>query len=466
MRITVRNLGVLKEATIDLKPLTIFIGPNNTGKTWLAYALAGIFGSYGSEKYIQAYIEKQVPLIYETLDQAVERVLAEGNATIDLSKFSQEYGETYFSEVAKYAHAWMDTFLDTQFSRFDSLEISLRLTEAKLQFLTNIEYYSRRNDIGPRGSLLTIRKLYGDDKIFVYTSSETQNAEKPEEQLGAQIPLEEVRERLVNFVFTALRQCLYFQVHVFPTEKAFLVTGRLNTMTDRVVQQNSGTLPTPVKDFENMLDIMLKSGTREKKAREISTRNDVMVKQYIDFAEVLEKQILEGSIDFSTPEPDPRREILFKPSQDVSLEISIASSMAKELSSLVLYLRLLAQPKELLIIDEPEMNLHPEAQAKMIEFLAMLVNAGLRVLITTHSPYIVDHLSNMIKATEYDGDDRIAIADKFFLKRKDAFISQDDVAVYLFNPPKVESILQEEGKINWSTFGDVTDQVASIHYDL
>jgi len=58
--------------------------------------------------------------------------------------------------------------------------------------------------------------------------------------------------------------------------------------------------------------------------------------------------------------------------------------MVKELSPLVLYLRYLALPGELLIIDEPEMNLHPEAQVKMIEFIAMLINAGLRVLVTTH----------------------------------------------------------------------------------
>ena len=43
MKITVRNLGVIKEAEVDLKPLTIFIGPNNSGKTWLAYTLANIF---------------------------------------------------------------------------------------------------------------------------------------------------------------------------------------------------------------------------------------------------------------------------------------------------------------------------------------------------------------------------------------------------------------------------------------
>lgn len=34
--------------------------------------------------------------------------------------------------------------------------------------------------------------------------------------------------------------------------------------------------------------------------------------------------------------------------------------MVKELSPLVLYLRYLARAGELLIIDEPEMNLHPE----------------------------------------------------------------------------------------------------------
>ena len=75
MKVTFRNLGVLKEdATIDIKPLTIFIGPNNSGKTWLAYALSGIFGLYGSREYIRAYAEKQVPIIYESLNDAIERV--------------------------------------------------------------------------------------------------------------------------------------------------------------------------------------------------------------------------------------------------------------------------------------------------------------------------------------------------------------------------------------------------------
>ncbi len=54
MKIKVYNLGIIKEANIDLKPLTIFIGPNNSGKTWLAYILAGIFGVTGFSEYLSS----------------------------------------------------------------------------------------------------------------------------------------------------------------------------------------------------------------------------------------------------------------------------------------------------------------------------------------------------------------------------------------------------------------------------
>ena len=123
MRVSIRNLGVIKEATIELKPLTVLIGPNNAGKTWIAYSLAGILGPFGSEEYAQAYADKKVPNTYESLDTAIERVLAEGNATIDLRRFAEEHGEKYFNDVAQYARTWMRRFFSTQLARFDDLDI-------------------------------------------------------------------------------------------------------------------------------------------------------------------------------------------------------------------------------------------------------------------------------------------------------------------------------------------------------
>ena len=41
MKISVENLGVLKQAEFELGDLTIICGSNNTGKTYATYALYG-----------------------------------------------------------------------------------------------------------------------------------------------------------------------------------------------------------------------------------------------------------------------------------------------------------------------------------------------------------------------------------------------------------------------------------------
>ena len=99
MKIQIANLGVIEKAEIDLKPLTVFIGGNGTGKTWTAYTLASILGEYGCEKYWQAYLDKKTQQRYPIIDNAIEEFLQEGNVRIDLIDFAEEFIETYISDV-------------------------------------------------------------------------------------------------------------------------------------------------------------------------------------------------------------------------------------------------------------------------------------------------------------------------------------------------------------------------------
>lgn len=458
MKVTIRNIGIIRdEVSVDLKPLTIFIGPNNSGKTWLAYILAGILGAFGSSLYEEAYVERRVPTIYAPLNVAIEQVISEGNAILDLRRFGDVYGEAYFNNVADYARTWISKYLSTQLVQFDDMDVTFEFAETQKQFLDQITKYSLRSSIaiGPQGFQLTIRKSRDDDTLYAFTSSEMQDSDGSVQPIGYTIPPDEVRLRLVNFVSTVLRRSLYPQVYIFPTERAALVDSKIDASSD-VIQ--------PVRSFLSMLHVIFDSGTVERSQRDKNAINDHRVRKYIDLAAYLEKQILSGSVDFSTPEPDPRREVLFRPATNISLEIPIASSMVKELSPLVLYLRHLAEPGELLIIDEPEMNLHPEAQAKIIEFLAMLVNAGLNVLFTTHSPYITDHLTNLIRADQ--SEDKGKVSGEFFLKQPDAFISKDKVSVYGVQAGKVSNVLDEDGIISWSTFGDVSEKISEIFFKL
>jgi len=134
--------------------------------------------------------------------------------------------------------------------------------------------------------------------------------------------------------------------------------------------------------------------------------------------------------------------------------------MVKDNTPLVLYLRYLAKFNDLILIDEPEMNLHPRAQAKLIEFLSILVHNGLNVVITTHSPYIVDHLINLMQAETLQ--DKESICERFYLRSSDAFIPKEDVSVYLFEKKKVQNILSSEGRINWETFSRVSDEIMDL----
>lgn len=46
------------------------------------------------------------------------------------------------------------------------------------------------------------------------------------------------------------------------------------------------------------------------------------------------------------------------------------------------------------LIDEPELHLHPNLQAKVLDHLRLLVaDEGAQVILTTHSPHIVDYAS-------------------------------------------------------------------------
>ena len=42
LTISVKNFGPIAEGSVDLKPLTIFVGPSNTGKSYMATAVYAV----------------------------------------------------------------------------------------------------------------------------------------------------------------------------------------------------------------------------------------------------------------------------------------------------------------------------------------------------------------------------------------------------------------------------------------
>ena len=101
--------------------------------------------------------------------------------------------------------------------------------------------------------------------------------------------------------------------------------------------------------------------------------------------------------------------------------------MVSELAPLVLYARYLLEHNDLVIIEEPEAHLHPAMQAEVTRALARSVRRGLRVVITTHSEWVLEVLGNLVQLSALPQEDRSG------LPGEDCALSPDQVGIWLFD---------------------------------
>ena len=72
MKLTVHNLGRIKDAELDIKPLTVFSGHNGTSKTWLAWTVFEHLRLVSTEQSAAAVIDSE----HEVLSAKVREKLA------------------------------------------------------------------------------------------------------------------------------------------------------------------------------------------------------------------------------------------------------------------------------------------------------------------------------------------------------------------------------------------------------
>jgi len=168
----------------------------------------------------------------------------------------------------------------------------------------------------------------------------------------------------------------------------------------------------------------------------------------------MEELILGGSvrIDRSTHADYPR--FAYRPhGWKDDLALANASSMVSELAPVVLYLRHMIEPGSVLIVEEPESHLHPAMQVALMRQLAALVDAGIRVIITTHSEWLLEELANIVRRSELPEAER---GDEIALRAH-------QVGAWLFEPkqrPK-GSVVKEIRLENSGLYPSGYDQVAS-----
>jgi predicted ATPase len=174
---------------------------------------------------------------------------------------------------------------------------------------------------------------------------------------------------------------------------------------------NRASVPMPVR----------KNLEAVRNAQEELTKESFLKTQAPELIEAL-REITQGSFAVNNGV------LSYQYDKDNALPITIASSSVKSLYHLDLYINNLAKKNDILLIDEPELNLHPDNQRKMARVIARLVNAGVKVLLTTHSDYLVRELNNAIMLSN-ELPDKQSIMEANQLVKTD-ILTPDQVSAY------------------------------------
>jgi ABC-type ATPase involved in cell division len=475
--IEIKNLGAVHQTKIDLKPLTVFIGENNTGKTYSAYLIGYIFSKHSFLDFLYIYNKGKTTTKFPELEKLIDDILATGTGSINLKDFVKANTQKFFSVICdEIATKQFKTFLGSTSIEFDKMHVKLKTGNCLDIQLNNISenipcYLEnfRNSPVGKDFSFSINKKTY-----LVSIATKKENTKRENIQKFVYIALFMPLHRSIfneTYFLGAERTGLSLFIHSKTTKKEDPIDKETEKLRKELIKDEKKHEPRPIRielaqhvsalltNYQFFLDEKVISEFRKKQLK-IKPKSQI----YLKLADVLENAILGGKIGLDRGKDITKLVFNYKQAGDIHLNMPITASSVKGLSPLVLYLRYLVEPDEFLIIDEPEMNLHPKAQAEIIELLAMIANSGVRILITTHSPYIVDHLKNLMKAEQVKNKSKAK--ELFFLKDSSAFISKKDVSIYLFKDGQGKSILSKSGEINWRSFSRVSEDIVKISLDL
>ena len=387
VEIAVKNFGPIAEANIDLRPLTVFVGPSNTGKTYFAtlvYALHGVlagfprypllnhalfslpkamFGSDSFDDVIEAMDE------IKKFNQLIEKTKVIGKQ-IRLSELPQDIREKIKSGLKNL------TIFEEELKRcFDLKSIS------KLPRLDNGQHHGMDISLSVSEAsqgLWAVEMKDSGDSIIINDRVNENMVVNPVELIGPH-----AIRHLRRYYLPSSRSGMMQNHKIIASSSVALMSYPF--MDD---SSDIETLSGGLADFLRLLILY----------EEPDTPNG----ELFTIARSLETGVLAGDI-ITKSSPSGHSEFLYRPQgMEEDILVSQASSMVSELAPLVLFLRSGINPGDTLIIEEPEAHLHPGAQADMAVILARLVRTGVRVIITTHSDWLLQEIGNLIRVGELE----------------------------------------------------------------
>ena len=406
LKIELKNVGILKHAEFSLGDLTLICGENNTGKTYIAYALYGFL------------LSGRDLLDFSVSDVQIRSLFTDGGIKIELGGYAEK-ADWLLAEASERYTDQLDTVFASPEGRF-----------------RNREFHIETGAVDIRDKEFKREISVTQERSFIYSKR------KESEELTVTLAVERDQERkmdpilagsAINFIIS---DAIFSEFLPLPFIASAERTGatifrkELNFARNRLVEEMGRTgkkinprellfkvyqsYPIPI---ENSVDFIRELEGVAKRQSFIAREHPEILD---DFADIIggEYTVTQDDQLYYTPK-----------GTGLKLTMAESSSAVRSLLDLGFYLRHVAQKGHLLMVDEPELNLHPANQRRIARLFARLVNLGVKVFITTHSDYIVKELNTLIMLN-HDKPHLKRIAEENGYQQSE-LIHSDQVKVYM-----------------------------------
>jgi len=426
MKISIKNLGPISAFDFDLsKDFNVIFGKNNIGKSYAITAIYLIIKNLTSENFNRNSFEmdyfyfrrqegnkedlKRRSPFFKLVDEYETEILKNTKSNKEELEITKEI-EDLFKRIITQAiienleKSFTNSFssIETLSNRFTKKPLTIELFYKDFQFcistnnnnnliISDLKFY-KPIYLKPINS--NRQPKISDDKIVMFLNKKNSRLDIFSDVLIRFYSSfkNELISVINNIYFLpASRSGLYQALSTFSAVIAELSKSR-NFLSNRIELPN---ISEPVSDYFLYLS-------------NISTKIN---KTFSAIVSEIEKDILKGQVLFNKE----TKKIVFSPSNlDMELDLSFTSSMISEIAPIVAYLKYIINLKDdsrmsfyirevkpvdrynIIFIEEPEAHLHPEIQVKLLEIFCNLLNLKVKIIMTSHSNYMFNKLSNLI----------------------------------------------------------------------